>query len=502
MKRREFMTSGVALFAAAAIAGPSFAAIDEVRVPPSFTGPITGGTKGWPQGSYPTDLAAIGYVEEEYFISGQANCYTPAGGFNYNGQWAANPAGSAPYTTRLLVHRPIDPAKFNGSVLVEWINVSPGRDNILALDERLYDGFIYVAASVQYVGLFGFANVTEDQSMGLVHWDRERYGSLEHPGDAYAYDIYSQIGHALRDETNAASPLAGYGPRKILGIGGSQSAAQMRAYINIFHRPHQAYDGYLPFLSYGSSSNLGGQTYHLEMTPDETAAYSRYWGKVREDLGVPVFIVNTEQEAIQHRGVEWAYLLQDDTDTFRLWEVAGAPHSPAIAGEPTIRSLTGRRDYPPAAETADGAAPVPPATYKSSQVTSWHVTIAAAYHLHDWVHQGIVPPIMPRLAFLSEGTDVQIIRDDLGLAVGGIRLPEVTVPIAMNTGVSHLPLGNRGLSEPFSPELLRMLYPDHADYVAKVTAAAQAAETAGLIRPYRTAKYISDAQVADIPPSA
>ena len=132
-------------------------------------------------------------------------------------------------------------------------------------------------------------------------------------------------------------------------------------------------------------------------------------------------------------------------------------------------------------------------------MTSWHVTIAAFYHLHAWIHDGTLPPIMPRLNFIEDGAKANLVRDDFGIGTGGIRLPEVEVPIAMNTGVSHLPLGNRGLSEPFSPELLIMLYPTHEDYVAKVTAAAQAAEAAGVIRPYRTAKYIADAEAAPIP---
>ena len=42
------------------------------------------------------------------------------------------PDQTADYTNRAIVRRPADPAKFNGTVLVEWLNVSGGAD--LAVD--------------------------------------------------------------------------------------------------------------------------------------------------------------------------------------------------------------------------------------------------------------------------------------------------------------------------------------------------------------------------------
>ena len=65
----------------------------------------------------PQDLSKSGYTEDEYLISGKANVY----------DWAADGAlnvktGGAPYTTRILVRHPSDPAKFSGSVDVEITN--------------------------------------------------------------------------------------------------------------------------------------------------------------------------------------------------------------------------------------------------------------------------------------------------------------------------------------------------------------------------------------------
>ena len=53
---------------------------------------------------------AIGYIEDEYFMSGTANIYTEK---DKNHQVEPIFEG-APYTTRLLVRRPADPAKFSG----------------------------------------------------------------------------------------------------------------------------------------------------------------------------------------------------------------------------------------------------------------------------------------------------------------------------------------------------------------------------------------------------
>src|SRR5437016_8023105 len=72
------------------------------------------------------DLAKQGYVEEEFFISGTARTYEVPRDQMSNG----TPSDSAhPFKTRLVVRRPASPAKFNGTVVVEWTNVSEGFDN-------------------------------------------------------------------------------------------------------------------------------------------------------------------------------------------------------------------------------------------------------------------------------------------------------------------------------------------------------------------------------------
>ena len=67
----------------------------------------------------PTDLSKFGYVEQEFILSGNANVY----------DWAADgmvtvKTPNVPYTDRILVRRPANPARFSGTVIVEVTNAA------------------------------------------------------------------------------------------------------------------------------------------------------------------------------------------------------------------------------------------------------------------------------------------------------------------------------------------------------------------------------------------
>ena len=66
------------------------------------------------------------------------------------------PARTAAYTTRVLVRRPSVPAKFNGTVVVEWFNVTGGIDAAPDFGyghvELLRGGYIWVGVSAQASG--------------------------------------------------------------------------------------------------------------------------------------------------------------------------------------------------------------------------------------------------------------------------------------------------------------------------------------------------------------
>src|SRR5215475_8709967 len=79
-----------------------------------------------PAGAY--DLGALGYTEDEFLLSGEAQSYRIDGDRSPDGRWQPEPAGPAGFTTRILVRRPADDTEFSGTVVVEWLNVSGGLD--------------------------------------------------------------------------------------------------------------------------------------------------------------------------------------------------------------------------------------------------------------------------------------------------------------------------------------------------------------------------------------
>jgi hypothetical protein len=119
----------VAAICAGSVAGASASgsptATESQPVPhPTVSGPIP----GQPASLSAVDLGPRGYVEQEFFVEGTARAYEPAGPLGQDGRWNVQSTTTAPYRTRVLVRRPKDPAKFNGVVEVEWLNVSGGLD--------------------------------------------------------------------------------------------------------------------------------------------------------------------------------------------------------------------------------------------------------------------------------------------------------------------------------------------------------------------------------------
>jgi hypothetical protein len=135
----------------------------------TVSGPITGGRNNRPFGATTVDLQGLGYIEEEYFVEGSAPRYRTVGELGQDGHWSVEPAGVAPFRTRALVRRPADPNRFNGTVVVEWNNVSMGceifeqGDSAAIFDE----GFAYVGVSAQRVGVHGLRRTRRGSRRGI-----------------------------------------------------------------------------------------------------------------------------------------------------------------------------------------------------------------------------------------------------------------------------------------------------------------------------------------------
>jgi hypothetical protein len=429
------------------------------------------------------DLAALGYQTEEYFLSGTATSYRLPGPPPADGAWNAQADKTAPYVTRIVVVRPTDPAKFNGTLLVEWLNVTAGQDTpadwMLAHREMIRRGYAYVGVSAQQIGIEGGAGpMNNPMAKSLKQADPARYGTLSHPGDAFSYDIFSQAGAALK--AGAVPALGPLKPRKVLAIGESQSAAFLTTYVNAVDRLAKVYDGFFIHSRFGSSAAIDGTRM------GGAAANVPEHVQFRRDLRVPVLTLITETDLLGARLSGYHGSRRPDDAHLRVWELAGAAHAdnylfmgafmdsgqqPAEAlakvFRPTTNSMAGKSDKP------------------FNEGMPHHYVVQGALHaLNQWVATGQAPASTPRLE-LAAGTSPSLALDANGLARGGIRTPWVDVPTLRLSGrgdpnsfIGML----AGSGEPLDKETLARLYPGgKADYLKRFTTALDAAIRAGHI---------------------
>lgn len=388
------------------------------------------------------DIGLLGYTAQEYVVSGTA---TAADGVQ------------ADYTTRVVA---LTPEAFNGTVVVEWLNVSGGIDApavwFMAHRELARSGYGYVAVSVQRVGVEGGDNLT-GLNMSLKAQDAQRYSALSHPGDAYAYDIFSQVGRLAREGA------LGLTPEHVLAVGESQSAMFLTTYVNDVDPAAAVYDGFLVHSRFGSAAPLDG-TSALEAT--QPAPF-------RDDLRVPVITVITETDLLDGHLLGYHRARRPDGDLLRAWELPGSSH----ADNYTIK--VGFIDSG-AAPIEQLAAAYAPTSELMGQQLSYFINFAPQHHyvlqaavdaLHVWVRDGTPAPSAATLEFDGSA----LVTDGDGIARGGVRTPWVDVPVARTSGTApdETPMSFLfGSGEVFAADALAGRYPGGvADYLERFAAA-------------------------------
>ncbi|MAT52780.1 MAG: hypothetical protein CMK32_16510 [Porticoccaceae bacterium] len=423
-------------------------------------------------------LAKQGYVEEEFMLSGTAVSYAIDGEFPKDGTANAKESDSEAYTTRLLVRRPAHPDKFNGTVLVEWLNVSAGTDGspVYSYTHRqlLRDGYAWVGVSAQKVGIDGMEGMPAVMPP-LKKADPERYGMLVHPGDAFSFDIFSQAGRVVRGDGDVAIP--GLDPTHLIAAGESQSAFHMVTYVNAIDPIARVYDAALIQARGGSSAPLDG----IRMDRARAEFFSNPV-LIREDVRIPVLTVQSETDVLQLMSV---IARQDDTDKIRLWEIAGAAHAD------TYLLVAAGQDHAGISpeKLATLMAPTPKVMGMelgkpvNAGPQQHYVMQAAVKHLDEWVREGTPPPIADRLALTADGK--AYVQDEYGNVRGGIRSPWVDAPTAVLSGLAQEGPGFArlfGSTQPFDSAKLETLYPGgKADYLQRFTKALESAIRSGFI---------------------
>jgi hypothetical protein len=463
-----------ATFAAQQEAGGSAPASAANRVygaAATLTGPITTGHVVEPLSPQPVDLAANGYVEQEFFASGTAATFK-AGAMPSDGRWSITPTTTASYKTRILVRRPSDPARFNGIVVVEWLNVSAGEsapDWEYLSPTLMRDGYAYVGVSAQALGVSGGTSLLgEAAGNGLVGAEPARYGTLHHPGDQYALDIFAQVGKALR--TPHVTALGGLKPKHIVATGESQSAFFMTTFADAVQPRTKTFDGIFIHSRGGSGASLSGVALGSPV-PNGL--------RIRTDLSVPVFMFETQTDLIT---LGYAAARQADTSKIRTWEVAGTSHADAYlvgAASSVLGCTTAVNDGP-----------------------QHFVEEAAFTAFTKWVVDGRQPPSPPpfRLASMHPAT---LALDGHGNVVGGVRTPAVDVPISTLSGAA--PPGASiicslfGSSIPFSQAELVSLYHSKSGYLAAYTSNLNRAVAQGFILSADRAALLAQAGQLPLP---
>jgi Alpha/beta hydrolase domain len=429
------------------------------------------------------DVASLGYVAEEFFISGTASSFRSAAELGPDGRWSVTPADSADFATRMVVLTPADRTQFNGTVLVEWLNVSGGLDApavwMMAHREMVRAGYAYVAVSAQRVGVEGGMNLM-GLDMSLKSQDPKRYAALRHPGDAFSYDIFTQAGRIIRDgQRNGV--LRELRAEHVVALGESQSALFLTTYINAIDPLAQVYDGFLVHSRFGPAAPLDGGSIFDVLDSSASQAV-----RFRPDLRVPLVTIITETDLFGGRRQGYYGARQPDNQQLRVWEITGTAH----ADNYTI--LVAPIDTGSAALT-DIVAAYAPTNMLMGQELDHFINFAPQHHyvlqaalsqLCQWVRSR-QPASSAAPIELSDAEPPQPVLDANGLARGGVRTPWADVPIARTSGVGteeSTMSSIFGSGEPLDAAAVRRLYPGGvADYLERFTAALDLSIQSGFI---------------------
>ena len=449
------------------------------------------------------DLAEVGYQQQEFFFSGNARAFANTTALGTDGLWQVEVAAEAPYRSRMVVYRPIDPQQFSGTVVVEWLNVSAGFASgpvwRSTHTELIRQGHAWVAVDAQETGIEGGTNLVSPVPLHLKAVNPARYGELLHPGDSYSYDIFTQAAQALRSP-GAIDPLAGLVPEVLIAAGQSQSAYRLTTLVNALQPVYGPFDGYFLFtrvvmnferLEDGQwviTSPSGAAPLRQSDVPDNMPPLRV---DIRADLRVPTLMLQSETDVIDLRSVE---LRQADTDRFRLWEVAGTAHSDYYG---SIAGGTDTGESPEAAlivEQSNISGFINCQLPINAGPMAW-VANAALNSLDQWIRGQGAPTSAELLTTLDDQSGFQL--DTYGNALGGLRTPHVDAPAARLSGIGQPPAeifcSLYGTTTLFDAATMAALYVDRAGYVQAVSDAAANAVEAGFLLPADAERIVAAA---------
>ena len=369
-------------------------------------------------------------------------------------------------------------------MVVEWLNVSGGLDanpDFVYLADELYrGGYAWVGVSAQALGIEGGPVLISTPAS-------------EGSGAGRGICAFS-IPHATASSITPATPSpttstprwparCAFEATAACSAGSCRPAFSPRASPSppsgspltsmAFTPLAQQYDGYFVHSRGGGAAPLG--------QGDLTSSIGGPPTRFRTDLETPILVLQTEGDMLSVIGYFPAR--QDDTDRLKVWEVAGTAHADAyLVGD-------GAADFQCAAPINTGPTHL--------------VAKAALHHLDAWARGGEPAPAGPRLQIESSGASPVLLRDQDGIALGGIRTPQVDAPLDVLSGES--PPGPIvcilfGSTKPLPAERIAARYASPDAYLEAYTQAADATIRGGFVLEVDRAELLADADPSRVGP--
>jgi Alpha/beta hydrolase domain len=440
---------------------------------PRIEGPLSDPAKGlliW-------GVESNGYIAEEYLLRGVADVYesvTMADALDTNtrdnvaDQNKRNfplqrTSAGQPYCTRLVIYRPAQASRFSGAVVMETTHPLGGGANLVWRSINTF----FMERGDAYIAVQHPATLP-----GLARADPSRYGALNAAHPSQLWGMLADAGRLVK-RGKLTPPLSGARANRLYMTGYSFTGVATATFADYHHDKTRlpngsaVFDGYLPMAN---------------------AMFVR-------PLDVPVMRLNTQSDfdsfgALANRAL--------DSARFRHYEVAGAAHvweekpqtGAAVPPQgPVIPPPPGQPHLDPASCFAQF-----PTGYRPNDFPLSLVMTQAFVNLFGWVEKGTEPPASRHIEVDSAG---KTRLDEHGNALGGLRLPAVSVPAA-RYGVAQGTLCFLfGYRLPFESAKLKQLYGGKDAYVAKVSDAAKQLVAQRFLQPQGAEQISRDAALIE-----
>lgn len=426
----------------------------------------------------------LGYVEDEYFLSGTANVYDEDPEHKVHAV-----CESAPYTTRVMIRRPESVEKFSGNVVIEVVNSTANMD----IDRMWISTWPYLTRNGDiYIGISSKGNTVD----ALKTYDPERYAPINWanptPDKVYSDEILHPHGYVtfmpqyetglfwdmlidlveLLRSDREENPLSKYGKKWLYLAGWSQSTGYVNRFITSFAYDDRFRKGGAPF--FDGYVAAGGAAWLAPLNNEQIIDNGKELHSGVAGAREPLMIINTESE---NTSAFWYGDFDEPEFKARTWQLAGTSHD----SQYTLLDYYGDEDLSLFINTLGRSNnKFTGVEGEALEVLYDFVFCAAMKALYLWAREGMPAPHAPKIeTFIARPENpshgifdsrVTNLTDAFGNCRGGIRVPSVVYPTARYQSYSVNEDGvicqTFGTAFPFSATLLQELYGDAEHYRA------------------------------------